>query len=907
MRVLASSLVVAAVGLPGGMPAQGQSSGVRLVGDLPLPPDWPDVGSAGGPVSVDPVGRKLYAVYRRSDLDRMFAIVYDISSDGVPTIEDVITVEGTAGGLNVSNVYTTRDTIRNRILLLVPWRNYPSTKRIVMLDLRTRRTTRWDPLVPGYQMMGLRYSEEDDLVYVIAEPVVMLEGEGAVHRPQTVTTVFAVHPENGSLVWAKPIDECQMPMNRWNNGAEIFRSSMRRALYLPCARTTAAPRVAGLAVIHLGEDPRHATSADALGYPVSFFPVSGGWQQIDYGLNAAVASYAAHDSGSDRVVMNSVSTSYPGAWVFDATRLGWVGFVGAPGGYSAGLPVTGVNSGAGHLYMSTVAGARDNPRLLVTDVRGTPVPQGAVHPFRLGRWILTDPATRTLFAWMEDDTGSARWVVMEDLTRSEPPPALVDYDSRTQNIPEGEGVESIFAGAVSGFGLRARWVGGTAGLRTEQNGLSVRPSEYVRATTGVGSGDRDMLMARVRGLDLRGAAASAAAQAVEPDPATYDEWQTRPTAVRRACQERIETLRGLHNDVEGYVPSCPGPIDQALDGLANGHPGWPWEPTTCLDGVGTPEEPPAKKDPWGLGEASVSCDLAAQRSEASSSAEGFRLDRVSVASASFTASVHRDPEVGTLSEATALAEGVRIGVPGGPSVWIAAVTAQARAVAHGRPGTAKVTWDRTLSGIVVQPAGGPPQRLPDCSGDTCEKQLATINDAIEQFARVDMLPGELRTTPGGAFAAITKRDRDYYQDLTVQNDTTRSAPAVQIVAFADGHEKSRVLVQLAAIEATALYTVWAAEAPPPAAPSRTGGPFPPDPTPPGTEGPGPQVEGPGPADGGGSFDAGDIARLPKEVLAFVVRSPLEALQLGTVLMLFGAAGAGVMRRRSMKDVLARSS
>jgi hypothetical protein len=116
----------------------------------------------------------------------------------------------------------------------------------------------------------------------------------------------------------------------------------------------------------------------------------------------------------------------------------------------------------------------------------------------------------------------------------------------------------------------------------------------------------------------------------------------------------------------------------------------------------------------------------------------------------------------------------------------------------------------------------------------------------------------------------------------------RAAPAMQITVFNDGDEKSRILIQLAAIQSSSIYGISA---------------IPPDQFGPGAE-PLPIPTGgivlPPPAVLGDQIippvAGGPIVRIG-ETAFFLIRSPKEALLLGLTVLLFGAAIASAWRRR----------
>lgn len=176
----------------------------------------------------------------------------------------------------------------------------------------------------------------------------------------------------------------------------------------------------------------------------------------------------------------------------------------------------------------------------------------------------------------------------------------------------------------------------------------------------------------------------------------------------------------------------------------------------------------------------------------------------------------------------------------------------------------------------------------------------------------------MKQTPRGAFAAVQQSDVDFYEGRTVLNQgsaysnesESRSVPALEIVVFNDGTERSRLVAQFAAIQANSIYTISAAPTfdvtpvpPPPAAevpdvPAPSTGLS--------TNGSAPLPDlgdtsidstGTAPIDEPGLSTDIPIAGPPPEGLAFLVRSRMDSLMFGFVWLLFGGAAFGIFRRQ----------
>ncbi|MGH2753008.1 MAG: hypothetical protein ACRDLB_01115, partial [Actinomycetota bacterium] len=324
----------------------------------------------------------------------------------------------------------------------------------------------------------------------------------------------------------------------------------------------------------------------------------------------------------------------------------------------------------------------------------------------------------------------------------------------------------------------------------------------------------------------------------------------------------------------------------------------------------------------------VECDLAKGIVTGISSFGELESAGVSVAGSFITATARRDAKLGTVTEVTAQAEGINIPSEQG-SLSVGRVTSVARTVAHGHPKTAEADWYRTISGAEVRDAEGKVvQTLAGCDSredeNSCVEFEKTINGLLPSKMRVELPSPRLQTTPGGAFAGVQQSDRDYYDNRTVNNqgavfageEASRAVPALQVTVFNDNQEKSRLVLQLAAVQANSIYTISPEDEAP--APDEGIIDLPPD--------AGSTDAGSGSVAGGSVGDVsvpdikpsddlspGDdvpapetapVASAPVEgVLAFLRRSPQEALLVALVWLTFAGAGWAIFRRHSLLKVL----
>jgi hypothetical protein len=905
------AVVLGAATLPA--PPAGADEGLVLLGGLP--DQRTDVGFFGSFIPlVDDVGRRLFYLYQTPGSaqgpGRWWLRVYDLRGR-MPRVAGeapIATTDELTASATFSENTVALDTRRNRLLLLDSastlagcpgdlrcGRDVPSTIAVTIVDLGTlRRVAVWglSARAPGFSTKGLAYSPEDDLIYMVGElgnaaqvsPSSLTAGFGSRSYP---VAVVALHAEDGSLAWMRIVPECGIPMineQTAHNGSRVVRDPHYPALYFACIRSTLSPETNALMRLWIRPD---ATTVEAARFPLEVFPISG-----TYTGAASAQGILLYDPGADRLFLQGQSETFPGAWVFDGRLSAWVGFVGAPNPLDV---FAALNTRTGRYYLGGQPFGGDLPEsyLVLTEGRQTPVPQGRLFfTGGVASVLRVDPTTGHLFLWREEPR--REWLVFEDRLEAFRPPAPPDYDELTSDVAEGPGTVTSFAASVDGFGARALLVGGKAGILDPfclgtNDPVCQSEGSVERAALGFNASgaDRGLFAARVSSADLRNVSASASARALELDPTSEGEYVS---AVRNEA-DRVRVATGNSDELdderrereEGLPDDNDDPGDALERSLA-----WRYDPAFCLDSGARPTSGRAAG-------VSVSCDLAAQRVRATSSHDGLSLGGVSVASASFVTEVLRDPGRGAMTVTTALARGVRLQAPGG-TARIGEVRATAITAARGRRGTAEVTWVRRLAGVAVEDASG--RTVYSCADERgCDPKaaIAAINGVLGFRLRVRLPEPLLVRAPSGAFAAVEEREADFLDGLVVNNDPLRAVPALEVVVYNDNEDKSRVVVQLAAIQASSIYGVKPL---PGTEPPETGPP---------TERPLPRVEPPAlpvpvidgvlpvaPPGGPG----GPVARIVRSAL-LLLRSPREALLFGMAMLVFAGAAAALWRRRAL--------
>lgn len=863
--VVALLAVCTAVMIAG--PAWGRSDGLRPLGVLPILKGQPQAPKI---VAVDSASARMYAVYDGQGSQSKL-VEYDLT-DRIPTVRRFATIRLL---YEVSKARVALDAAGGRLFFLDIGADdeceFCSYVRVI--DLRTltmQASYNATTLIPNFLAQGLTYSPADRLLYLtgsnIGFPAFLFE---SVPLPYYPLGVAAFDPDQGSAVWWKVVPQCLRPLSTLGAGALTARSRYENALYIACIRADVLgnvpyPGESGLARVWF--TPRANPQTAAL-FPVEYFPISG-----TYTGGEGVKGLADYDPVADRFYMLSQSELTPGAWVFDGRNSAWVGFVAAAARDDSPM---GVDPESGHLFMATGEAfvAAERVGLVVADGRANPVSQGRVYPIpkKNGDYIMTDPATRRVFLPVDGlKTGHTSDVlILLDETDASSPVEPTDYDALTTDVPEGQNTEATFSGSLNGYGSRAVLVGGTGGITTAPGytayNADVPPVWDSGYIFGLASGDRGMFLGHVGSVDLRNSGAVSSAQAITPDTNTANDY----------VNQQNDLFKRL-----GDEESKPQP--------------WPWPVAICNDGEGKPAAP----DESNVGtEAKASCDLKKGTATAKSSAGGIVLSQdVSIGSSSFDGSAIRSAGDGIVTTASAVARDIRITVPGAGTLKIGRIGATARTVAKGRKSTAQVEWTRDIDHVSIVDASG--KTVFSCASQ-CD--TSAIEAAIHEWAgakiAIKFPTPRTRTTPGGAFAEVQKTDAAYHDGFVVNNDETFSAPAAEILVYNDFNERSRILIQLAAIQASSIYGISLLPTesilPPnlPVLPPPVGDILAPD------------VPLPPPVFSPPTTDDGSLLERVIRSSRFLVRSPGDALLIALIASLTLAAAAACWRRRSLLGLL----
>jgi hypothetical protein len=202
---------------------------------------------------------------------------------------------------------------------------------------------------------------------------------------------------------------------------------------------------------------------------------------------------------------------------------------------------------------------------------------------------------------------------------------------------------------------------------------------------------------------------------------------------------------------------------------------------------------------------------------------GYATSRVDHASQS---------DKGATASVTSEVHGIRVSVPGGPTLSIGSVITRATTTAVGSTNSATGTFSRTISEATLTDPSG--QQVFSCgfqSDPSCDPAQLTTEFNKQSPSPVEFVmpepdgyygrkitgPGSetLSGSPGGAQAGVIKSVYDYFNDQNVNGDASFEVPGLQVIMVNDGQQPSRLVFNLAAVHAESHQVVGT---PPPPAP-----------------------------------------------------------------------------------------
>ncbi len=485
-------------------------------------------------------------------------------------------------------------------------------------------------------------------------------------------------------------------------------------------------------------------------------------------------SYA--DRLTRRLVLADYSIGGEGARVFDQVHGRYVGMIKA----GAGLPdgITGDPS-TGRVYF---AGTTPSPGIGGFDLAPVVPTQGfldrnqfsGLEDLGTTARLSFDSASRTLLVPSRNPGANYFVLLVADRVPAYSSPSPFASDLGALDVVDRPGVtDSTRSAAVHAFGADYQLVGGTANL--VQNGAGPDSQGELHP------GTRALRQAYVRSATLGGEGSTAQAVVAQEDAAT-------------------------DADRNGVKPQTNGLVDAGSTFVAGAN---------CSDFGSSPSGRPVV-----VLTAQVFCNAGKERTLAQATYSGvdgvFMTTQghaapvalpVQVGNSHVEVTEGRGPDRGALqSTVTATAENVTVL----NTVHIGRVTSSVTVSAHGRHGTA-IASAPVVSVVGVSVDGTPLCSL-TCPLGTVE---SAVNTALGSRGRVTFPTGRVIQSPGGTFASYAQ-DPWYHAERLLDYDKADddyAVPAMTIVVNLEGATKSRLVVDLAALDASASYRIFALGSP----------------------------------------------------------------------------------------------
>lgn len=687
-----------------------------------------------------------------------------------------------------------------------------------------------------HDIAALVYDTPRDVLYAMTyRPSGVHPGNGNTGE-NLVTTVhaFDLAPRAGSPadgsgaahLWSMDVGSCPGPV-----GPQTYLGIARAGdlLSFPCgggdAEAVQSRKVQQHGVVVIGmkpgwaEDDRSPQDRDR--FAVEFHPFPGN-------LGRAVSGGDPH---GEKLFVLSSSLGQERVFVFDVRQRAWTGSRPLGSGNIRGVAV---DHETGRAYTFQ----QDPPQVFVMDAAIVPMPNGqSVDPgvqFKKRVNGAVDPNTRRVFVPGQDFTakdGNTAYHtgvrIYQD--RTEPPPAVLspgDPDERTNDIDETVAGQVVHGGIGSSYGTRLLFVGGV----NASPAAALSETEGIVGETGGGveGGDRDVLLGFVPEAELsgdrnRGLAVGNAVGARLGDSTEADLASKSPGCHMTPGRFPAEFKEGCEDT--DFDESAPLLDDQLMGQIHE------FGESRCR-APGAAQEQQLETDG-----SRVACEPLKMVSAGAWSSERMQSASLSVAFTASDVRVVLDPARGAVTEATAVARGIHVVLPGAGEMVIGEVRTAARTWAHGRPGSAGSSYTVSINNVRISSADG--QATFACGWNTDDPNLGvnseedeestttraddpggrcdprSVTDAINrQYAfqlraelpRRDTSQGAVGS-PRGAQAIVTKDPFAVVSDGNMHRDDREELAGLTIVFYGDGRTPSRAVLQLAGVRAESHYEI----------------------------------------------------------------------------------------------------
>jgi hypothetical protein len=596
------------------------------------------------------------------------------------------------------------------------------------------------------ELAALRVDSAADALYAAWQPSGSLQGQ--VHASRFGLDAAAPVPQ-----WSFALPPACPVLASREKAAEdspvLGFSRSNNAIYLPCAVpdviTSRPPLPGGIGKLSLG--------------PNGSMPAPGGFTLFPTSGDFVLSSGSAFDEATGRLMVDVTFGPASAVTTFDTEHDRYVGVIDGGGNRFTGL---GFNERTGRLYAMNVHPKRG---LTVGDVRTTPPSQPASYPevySQVAVPLFVDAVTSEIYAIYGLGTGHAHYLIVRD---TRPPldtrQATVNPDSNTSDITERVGeTAATFNASAQGYGMVLRQVGGVQGVATNADG---------GPTPINGNSDPELRGAYLLGATLSADEATASSIAADRDQGSTGAQQA---SVCAASPQQLQPT------------TCP----------------WPYRPASCSSADKTVTN--ATDGP--SGRASSTCGAAQRMASAHSDYTAGTLGSVDVGALSATATIIENVAEGTRTDVTAE---VRDVVLMAGALRIHRVVATARALAHGRPGTAATSFTRSVEGVVLN---GTTLCEGSCNLDMVAAQVDAAFPGKLRISFPTPDSGFAKGSPGGYQAMLRLSEADHLDDVLInaQRADRVEVPGMVVVSSFDATRPSRTVLMLAGVEAEARYGIY---------------------------------------------------------------------------------------------------
>lgn len=631
---------------------------------------------------------------------------------------------------------------------------------------------------------------------------------------------------NAAVLWSYSIPECASMPNWSTNlaGDYLGIDPSGRTAYFACrgSASKSAPGSqvpAGAVTIDFGATTP-TDSAAPTHFATSYYPQGAG----------ASFSISGGDQQRGLLFLTSVA-SVNKQYVFNEEHRAWTGSVPFRTGGNGNLwgSATDVSTGRDYVvYAQDFAVAVQDDQL--------PVPQGA--ELSLGDLVpvnaqppVIERTTHTLFIdgsfSHTDGTAypSSDVIAIYQDTREVPPvPKTDDPDALTHEVAITPDTPVTFGSFASAYGSKLTLVGGLhstplgnaatigPGLALSEVCAFVPDPRFCFGAPTTSDGSRTVTFGQVARTEMSNSAAKGDATSMAEDDGT--------AADGRALSTYNPAVEVWHHFAAGEPPAIP------TAGSVAGDPSQQVSPATCSDlGGGARAQ--------STNGAKASCNATDQVASAAAAYpdQQTNLPLKVGYSASSTRVTHTTDNEAT-TQAVAVARGIRIEIPNGPTVAIGEVAAAATSTAAGLKDTAKSVFSRGISEVTVtDPSGAviyacgfakPAEARQPCD----PRQLTDAVSAQSPSPVVFLTPDPDGTqgvvgSPGGAQAEVIKSPYEYWNDYFTNADDGYEVPGLQIIMVGDQSQPSRLVLNLAGVHVESHDAIGLPPPPPPVLPAPT--------------------------------------------------------------------------------------